>query len=262
MIKTILLRITAASTLLITAACASTNPNTPAEVYDPLENVNRATHSFNQGVDKALVRPFTAGYRAVVPEAPRQGIANAMRNLREPWTFVNDILQLKFLRAGKTLGRFVVNTTFGVGGLFKASDSMGIEYHSEDLGQTLAVWGVGDTPYIVLPFLGPSNGRDAIGFGAYVFADPVTIGISKLNEKGMNLARTGVDALTLRERNFDTINGALDDPDSYELMRSAYRQYRRYEIFDGNPPEEDSDIFDDLEDDEFEEGLPQEDQNK
>lgn len=239
----------AATAFLLTAACASTNQNNPEEIHDPLEGLNRATHSFNQGVDKVIIRPFTAGYRAVLPEPPRQGIANAMRNLREPWTFVNDLLQLKFLRAGKTLTRFVVNSTFGVGGLLKASDSLGIEHHSEDLGQTFAVWGVGESPFVVLPFLGPSNGWDTLGFGAYVFADPVTIGISKLNEKGMNLGRTAVDALTLRERNFETINSTLDDPDSYELMRSAYRQHRRYEIFDGNPPAIDGDIFDELEDD-------------
>lgn len=257
MLKNIILRSITASTLLLTAACASTSNNTDPETYDPLEGMNRATHSFNQGVDKVLIRPFTAGYRAVVPEAPRQGLANAMRNLREPWTFVNDILQFKFLRAGKTLGRFVVNSTIGVGGLFKASDSMGIEHHSEDLGQTLAVWGIGDAPYLVLPFIGPSNGRDAIGFATYVFADPVTIGIGKLDEKGMNLARTGLDALTLRERNYEAFNSVLDDPDSYELMRSAYRQRRIFEIYDGNPPEEDSDIFDDLEEDD----LAEEDSN-
>lgn len=250
MSKIPLKKVLSAAALLLTAACASTNQNNPEETHDPFEGVNRATHSFNQGIDKVLIRPFTAGYRAVLPEAPRQGISNAMRNLREPWTFVNDILQFKFLRAGKTLGRFVINSTFGVGGLIKASDSMGIEHHSEDLGQTLAVWGVGETPFIVLPLLGPSNGRDTIGFAAYVFADPVTIGIGKLNEKGLNLARTGVDALTLRERNFETINSTLDDPDSYELMRSAYGQYRRYEIFDGNPPQIDNDIFDELEEDE------------
>ncbi len=249
MSKTQLMRSLAAASLLFTAACASTNQNNPEEIHDPLEGLNRATHSFNQGVDKVLIRPFTAGYRAVLPEAPRQGIANAMRNLREPWTFVNDILQFKFLRAGKTLGRFVINSTFGVGGLLKASDSMGIEHHSEDLGQTFAVWGIGESPFIVLPFLGPSNGSSTIGLGAYIFLDPVTLGINELEVKGLNLARTGVDALTLRERNFETINGTLDDPDSYELMRSAYRQYRRFEIFDGNPPQSDEDIFDDLEED-------------
>jgi len=250
MIKNIFMRSSIAFILLFTTACASTSQNnTENSTYDPLEPMNRMTHSFNQGVDKVLVRPFTKGYRAVLPEPPRQGIANAMRNLREPWTFVNDILQLQFLRAGKTLTRFVVNSTFGVGGLLKASDSLGIEHHSEDLGQTFAIWGIGDGPFIVLPFLGPSNGRDTIGFGAYIFADPVTIGIGQLNESGMNLARTGIDALTLRERNYQLVNDTLDDENGYELMRSSYRQNRRFEIFNGNPPAEDGDIFDALEDD-------------
>lgn len=242
----------AVALLLLTSACATTSQNGIDETHDPLEGLNRATYGFNKAVDKALYKPVTSAYIAVVPEVPRKGVSNVVRNLREPWTFVNDILQLKFKRAGRTLGRFVVNSAFGVGGLFQVSEKMNIPFHSEDLGQTFAVWGVTDTPYFIIPFVGPSSVADTVGFGTYVFADPVTIGISKLHVQGLNLTRTGIDALDARARGHDIINSVYDDPDGYELMRSSYRQFRNYEIHDGNPPEEDSDIFDDLEDDEDE----------
>ena len=238
-----------AALMLLTGACATTSQNSD-ETYDPWEGMNRATYKFNKAVDKAIYKPVTKVYKTVLPKTPRKGISNAMRNLRDPWVFVNDILQFKFKRAGTTLGRFIVNSTIGIGGLFKASDKMGIPYHSEDLGQTLATWGVGDGPYFIIPFIGPSNGRDTVGFVTYIFADPVYIGIAKLNEKGMNLTRTGIDALDARVRADQTLEDLYSDPDGYELMRSAYRQNRRYKIYDGDPPEEDEDLFDELEDEE------------
>ena len=252
-----ILRVLAPLCLLVTAACASTTQNGQDNFNDPYEGMNRATYNFNKAADQAVIGPFITGYQTIIPEVPRKGISNAMRNLREPWTFVNDILQFKFVRAGRTLGRFVVNSTLGVGGLFKASDKMVIEFHSEDLGQTLAVWGFDNTPYIVLPFVGPSNGADAIGFAAYIFADPVIFGINELEVSGLNLARTAVDAVDTRSSLDSTLRSLYEGDNGYELMRSAYRQNRRYEIYDGRPPEEDSDIFDALEDDEDIEGEPE-----
>lgn len=231
-------------------ACASTQNQSGGGTYDPWENMNRKTYAFNKAVDQNLYKPAVTGYKAIMPKPAEDGVSNAMRNLREPWTFVNDVLQFKFKRAGRTLGRFVVNSTFGLGGLFKASDDMGIPHHSEDLGQTLAVWGWNESPYFIIPFVGPSTATDFTGFATSFFADPVTIGIGELNVKGLNLARTGVDALDARVRLNDTVNSTYQDPDGYILMRSAYRQNRRYELFDGNPPAEDDDIFDDLEEEE------------
>jgi len=236
-----------ASLLLLTGACATTSQNN-GDANDPWEGMNRATYGFNKAIDKAIYRPITGAYLAVVPEIPRKGVSNAMRNLRDPWVFVNDILQFKFKRAGETLGRFIVNSTIGVGGLFKVSEKMGIPYHSEDLGQTLAVWGVGDGPYFMIPFVGPSNGRDTVGFVTYFFADPTYFAIKETDVKGLNLIRTGIDALDARADAHQTLENLYNDPEGYELMRSAYRQSRNYKIHDGNPPQEDSDIFDDLED--------------
>ncbi len=238
----------ASTFMLLTSACASTSPNAAYEIADPWENMNRSIYAFNKGVDKTLYKPVAGAYRAVVPKIPRKGVSNAMRNLREPWTFVNDILQLKFKRAGTTLSRFVVNTAFGVGGLFDVSKQMDIPFHSEDLGQTFASWGLGNGPYFIIPFVGPASTSDAIGFAAFVIADPVTLGISRTNVRGLNLTRTGVEALDLRALNHKVLNSLYDDPEGYELMRSSYRQSRRFELYDGNPPEEDGDIFDDLED--------------
>jgi phospholipid-binding lipoprotein MlaA len=241
----------AAAFLMLTAACATTGPTTDPD-YDPWESMNRSTYAFNKGVDKALYKPVSSAYIAVVPEQPRKGVSNAMRNLREPWTFVNDILQLKFKRAFRTLGRLTINSTLGIGGLFKVSDDMGIPHHSEDLGQTFAVWGIDDSPYLIIPFIGPSTAVDAVGFGAYIVADPVTLGIREVTDNYWNWVRTGMDALDARARNHGIINDIYDDPDGYEVMRSSYRQLRNYEIHDGNPPSEDGDIFDDLEDEEDE----------
>ncbi|TNE62657.1 MAG: VacJ family lipoprotein [Alphaproteobacteria bacterium] len=236
-----------AGLMLLTAACASTSGTKMGEINDPLEGMNRATFEFNRVVDRALIRPISATYIAVVPEAPRQGVSNIMRNLREPWVFVNDILQFKFKRAGETLGRFIVNSTVGLAGLFKASDKMGIPYHREDFGQTLAVWGVGDGPYLVLPFIGPSTGRDAVGFAGDVFGDPVTIGIDQMDEKGANLTRTSIEVLDARARAHALIDQLYKEDDPYVVARSVYYQNRRFEIYDGNPPSVDDDLFDELE---------------
>jgi len=240
-----------ASLILLLGACASTNKGDIDEFNDPWESMNRATYGFNKAVDQAVFRPVVSAYKTVIPKHPRKEISNLMRNLREPWVLVNDLLQFKFKRAGITLGRFVVNTTVGVGGLFNPSDDIGIPYHSEDFGQTLATWGVGEGPYIVLPFFGPSNGRDTVGLGTFFFADPTFIAIGKANVSGLNLTRTGVDALDIRTRLDSVVNGTFEDPDGYELMRSAYRQSRKFEIYDGNPPAEDDDLFDDFDDDDY-----------
>ncbi|SDE20046.1 MlaA family lipoprotein [Kordiimonas lacus] len=238
--------------LLLTAACASTSQNGPsASANDPLEPMNRAVFAFNKATDRAVLKPLSSAYIAVVPEEPRKGVSNVMRNLREPWVFVNDILQLKFGRAGKTLGRFVVNSTIGIGGLFKVSDRMGVEYHSEDFGQTLATWGVGDGPYIVLPFLGPSNLRDTVGTTAYFFYDPTTTALNKKGELfDLALLRTGIDAFDARVRYHEAIDELYKEDDPYVVARSLYHQTRRYEIHDGDPPpdEDEVDFFDDLED--------------
>ncbi|WP_262690238.1 MlaA family lipoprotein [Kordiimonas aestuarii] len=241
----------AAAALLMTTACASTHPGTASGAHDPLEPMNRAVFEFNRVTDRVLLKPVSAAYIAVVPEAPRQGVSNVMRNLREPWVFLNDLLQFKFDRAGATLGRFILNSTVGIAGLFKVSDDVGIPYHSEDFGQTLATWGIGDGPYLVLPFVGPSNGRDAIGFAANVYGDPVTLTLQEIDDSkkffDLSLTRTAIEAFDARVRFHNEIDELYKEDDPYVVARSVYWQRRRYEIYDGAPPEPEEDLFDQLE---------------
>lgn len=239
----------AASVIFMTAACATSNAALAPDERDPYEGLNRKIYEFNKSFDRQILRPISAGYRFVMPKPARDGVSNAMRNLREPWVFINDILQLKFKRAATTLARFTLNTTVGAAGLFKVSDGMGIPYHSEDLGQTFAVWGYDDAPYFVVPFIGPSTSRDFVGFAGYFFLDPVTIALSNEGEGDIALLRTGVDALDARVRLHDSIDELYKEDDPYLIMRSLYFQSREYEIYDGEPPadEEEEAFFDELE---------------
>lgn len=244
-----------AALLLTTAACGSKSANLNPDVNDPYEEMNRKIFAFNQSFDRQILQPISSAYKFVMPDPLEDGVSNAMRNLREPWVFVNDILQLKFGRALTTLTRFTLNTTVGAAGLFKVSDGMGIPYHSEDLGQTLAVWGVGDGAYWVVPFLGPSNGRDFVGFAGNFFLDPVTLTLVAEDERTLSYIRTGVDILDARVRAHEALDQLYAEDDPYVVFRSLYLQNRRFEIHDGNPPadEAEEDFFDELEE-EYDDG--------
>ena len=157
-------------------ACTTTHvgENRLAE-RDPLEGLNRGVWAFNRGADKVVVKPVTTVYRAVIPRPGRDGVRNFFSNVGEPFSFINNILQGKFDRAVRNLGRFLVNTTAGVGGLFDVASRAKIKPAPEDFGQTLAAWGANGGPYLMLPLLGPSTLRDGIGTGVAQFADPYNI---------------------------------------------------------------------------------------
>ncbi len=250
MISTKFLRTCLAATLLIaTTACASGSANIDTDTRDPYEGLNRKIFAFNKTFDRNILRPISSAYKFVMPDPLEDGISNAMRNLREPWVFINDILQLKLKRALTTLTRFTLNSTVGAAGLFKVSDGMDIPYHSEDLGQTFAVWGIKESPYFIIPFVGPSTNRDFVGFAGYFFLDPVTITLNNEGQSDLSLIRTGVDALDTRVRLHDSLDDLYKEDDPYVVMRSLYLQNRRFEIYDGDPPadEAEEDFFDDLE---------------
>ncbi|WP_374763337.1 MlaA family lipoprotein [Yunchengibacter salinarum] len=235
---------------LLTACAGGTEPKNASGIHDPYEDMNRAVFAFNKVVDRNLLDPVVTGYNTVVPEPARDGVSNAMRNLREPWTFLNDLLQGNFGRAGTALGRFVINTTLGIGGLFRVSDEMGIKYHNEDLGQTLAVWGVDRGPYLVLPLLGPSSVRDGAGTVTSFWADPVSIAADRANEKGLQLGLVLTNGLSLRADNDGLIDSLYQEDDPYIFMRSTYRQNREFQIRNGKRAKEPSEadaIFDALE---------------
>jgi len=200
---------------------------------DPIEPFNRAMYDVHQAIDTAVLRPVAVAYRAVVPPPVRTGVSNLLSNLRSPVILANDALQGETQRFGETLGRFLINSTIGIGGLIDVARDMGIPPHTEDFGQTFAVAGIGEGPFLFIPILGPSNPRDLVGFGLGIAADPLTW-LTFGNADAMdifNLARTGATVVSTRESLLD----ALDDVqrtslDPYATLRSAYRQQRAREI--------------------------------
>ncbi len=240
------------------SACATKPPASDVEavrayeeINDPLEPWNRAMLQLDQGLDTVLFNPFIAVYETIVPEPGRQGVTNVIRNFRSPITLANDLLQGEGRRAGITTGRFVVNSTIGVLGLFDVATRMGLPYHSEDLGQTLAVWGVGEGPYLYVPILGPSGTRDLTGYVADAFSsDPMAwVGYAD-NPFWWQVAYFYGIAFDAKYR----AGPVLDDLkassiDYYAALRAAYRQNRGRAIRNGAPaPLPDLDEFDDFDD--------------
>ncbi len=223
------------ATLALLAGCATTPGNDRLAERDPLQPVNRAIWGFNQGVDKVLLKPASGIYRTVTPRPARRGLSRILANLSEPWSFVNNMLQGKPDRAFNNLGRFVVNTTIGVGGLADHATRMGIKDSPEDFGQTLARWGVNGGPYLVLPILGPSTLRDGVGSAIAQYGDPYRV---CLRECGLTntqqWAANGLEILSIRSDLTDSgADGLLDSSlDSYATAKSAYLQRRRAAILD------------------------------
>ena len=187
----------------------------------------------NLQLDDKILVPVAKGYRAVLPQPIRNGIRNFLRNLREPYTMLNDLLQGKFMEAGQDFGRFLINTTLGFFGLNDVATYMGIERRNEDFGQTLAVWGFPSGPHLVLPLYGPSNIRDGIGL-IPDFAYSEEIGLrDSTAQLGLNIMRI-VDT---RTRLLGSEELLEFQPDAYLFIRETYRQRRELEINDGELPE-------------------------
>ena len=220
-------------------ACASI-PEDQRDPRDPLEPYNRAMHQFNTDFDNAFLKPIAKGYKAVVPAPLNQGITNFFNNIRDIDLAINNFLQFKMSRFGSDLGRLVVNTTVGVGGLFDVATNLGLPSYKEDFGQTFGYWGGVDSPYLVLPILGPSTLRDTIGLPGDFAANPF-FHIWDANTSanwgliGLNTIDTRADLLPAS----DVVETAATDP--YAFVRDAYLQKRRNLIFDSNPPAEPED---------------------
>ena len=216
------------------SACATAN-NSPDGVYDPIEPVNREIFAFNDAVDEAVLEPTAEIYRDVMPEAIRNGISNILRNLRTPIIVGNQILQGDLEGAGNALVRFVTNTLGGIGGFLDPAGENGFEFEDEDFGQTLAVWGIGDGPYLVLPLLGPSNLRDTVGFVVDSIADP--IGIMADNQHvgaEYTISDSSAGALTARTEALEPIREIkASSVDYYASLRNLYNQRRNSLINDG-----------------------------
>ena len=194
---------------------------------DPIEDANRAIFAFNEVIDNVVINPVVKGYRAVVPSPARQGVRNFLRNLKTPVRFANQLLQGDMDGAGNELFRGVVNTFVGLGGIFDVAGAEGHKYEPEDFGQTLAVWGVGHGPYVVVPVLGPSSVRDYAGYTVDAIADPLRWYLYNIDEEGIYFAKAGADYLDLRESLMDVLNDLEKSSiDYYAAVRSTYFQNR------------------------------------
>jgi phospholipid-binding lipoprotein MlaA len=236
-------------------AANSSEPNTEDATHnhDPFESANRKVFKFNKALDTAILKPVAKGYRKVVPRPVRTGVRNVFSNLGEVLTITNDVLQGKTGHAVEDLTRFVFNSTFGILGIFDVASHMGLEKRNEDFGQTLGVWGVKPGPYLVLPFLGPSNGRDLVGTGVGFYAGNnattyhdgekvyVLQPISNLNPDSHRIGTYALQVVDTRESLLD-LEKTLDTLaiDEYATVRDAYLQNRRFKVYDGNPPEDPS----------------------
>jgi phospholipid-binding lipoprotein MlaA len=212
--------------------CAASNQD-PDDVNDPLESYNRVMFDINRTIDGVLLKPVAEFYVLIMPTWVQERVSNVLDNLGEPLNFANNLLQGKFERAGITVTRFALNSTLGVIGIFEVADEFGLERKPEDFGQTLASWGVGEGPFLMLPLLGPSNPRDAVGFAVDWVIDPMNYVLTDDARLGRTISR-GIEQ---RSANLDNLE-ALEKTsiDFYAAMRELYRQFRANAIRDGALP--------------------------
>ena len=233
--------------ILLMANCASPPKNDPEalaefeKLNDPIELTNRGIFSFNQFLDKIVIKPATGIYRTITPVVLREAIHSFLQNLRTPVILTNDLLQGEGKRAGNTIARFFINSTVGLLGFMDPAANMGFKRHDEDFGQTLAVWGVGEGPFLMLPLFGASNPRDLIGKVADFFIDPINIWASNSGNDEVTIVRTLVTGIDTRDQFWDALEDIEKNSiDPYASIRSLYRQRRNDHIRNGaegtNPP--------------------------
>ena len=205
-------------------------------VNDPLESMNRAIFEFNEGLQDVLLRPIAKFYNANVNLTVRQGISNFLDNLSSPVIFANDLLQGEFERALTTFGRAFINTTIGIVGFADVASELGTERHDEDFGQTLAVYGMGEGFYLVLPIFGPSSPRDAIGkLVIDPYLDPLGLWLGNTDRQNIEYTLAGADGLDEYAGIVDELNQVKKTSvDYYAAVRSLYRQKRKTEINNGS----------------------------
>jgi len=212
--------------------------------HDPLEPLNRSLYAINDAVDRVTLKPIARGYKAVVPEFARRGVTNFSRNLFTPRSAVNNFLQGKPGPGFSELGRFIINTTLGIGGLIDIATAQGMPVYDEDFGQTLAVWGIPEGPYLFIPILGPNTLLDAASIPIDIASDPLYhYDNSSVRDKVyvlrvIDLRMCLLTAETLLE----------DSKDPYLTLRESYLQNRRFQVYDGSPPstDEEEDLFEEF----------------
>lgn len=224
------------SLLTLTSCASHQDPSLTGGIADPFEGMNRAVFAFNEGADAIILKPIAEGYRFVIPKPARTGVRNALRNLKSPVTFGNEVLQGDIDGAAKVLTRAAINSLIGVGGLFDVAGYEGIEYEEEDFGQTLGVWGIGHGPFMIAPIMGPGSFRDFSGRVVDTVMDPLYWWLSNTDQEEWLYARMGVQAVSTREELLDVLSelkmGAID---YYATIRSVYVQNRAALVADRDP---------------------------
>ena len=224
--------VVAVAVALALSGCGGPTPAQKAsgEPFDPYESTNRAMHSFNLAIDKTLFGPASKGYSSIVPEPIMDSVGYVANNLSMPSSVVNSLLQGKPGQAGTGLLRFVINTTIGFAGLADPATEFGIPQAETDFGETLAVWGVGEGAYLVLPFIGPSTARDSVGVFADIFTNPITFSPTRPLQNSGVIANI-FSSMGSRGRYSGTVDSVLyDSADSYAQTRMIYLQNRRFEL--------------------------------
>ena len=229
--------------VLLSSGCATLDG--PPNPDDPFESYNRSMFAFNETVDKYAFKPAAQGYQFIMPNFASKGVSNFFSNVDDIVVFLNQLLQFKFAEAAATSARFVFNTTFGLLGLIDVASDMDLPKHSEDFGQTLAYWGVGSGPYIVMPLIGPLTIRDTAGLAVdWTYFDP----IFKRQTLRQSLVTLTIKYIDIRAGLLKASN-ILDEtvPDKYAFVRDAYLSRREFLIYDGNPPDDfnEDELFDD-----------------
>jgi phospholipid-binding lipoprotein MlaA len=202
---------------------------------DPFEPMNRTMYQVHDAVDTAVIKPVAQAYIDVVPQVIRTGFSNVFNNIDDLFSAVNGLLQGKLDKFGDDLGRVVLNTGFGLGGIFDLASMIGIERGNEDFGQTFAVWGFPQGPYLFVPFFGPTTVRDGTGVIVRVALGPV----GYIPDVPLRNSIYGVAYVDLRAQALET-SAVIDTAalDRYLFIRNAYLQRRRYLVYDGKPPPE------------------------
>lgn len=226
-------------TLVLAALVSACATNTPKGPNDPWEKQNRKFYNFNDSLDRKFFTPVAKGYVAITPKPVRASVTNVFENVGYLNVIANDLLQGKLTNFAADSGRFIVNSSIGLGGIFDPATSLGLPAHDEDFGQTLGKWGAGEGRYLVLPLMGPNSFRDLPDIATSMALNPltyisavVTVPLGVLNL--INMRANLLEATNIRDQ------AALDP---YTFVREAYRQMREFKIYDGNPPSESIDDY-------------------
>ena len=243
--------------LLLLYGCATLPPGTSRTPRDPWERMNRTTYKVNDALDRAILKPVAKGYHRAVPQFAQTGVSNFLTNLAYPKVMVNDLLQGEFKAFGNDTARLLLNSTLGIGGLFDPATAAGLDRNDRDFGQTFGKWGMKSGPYLVLPFLGPSDVRDSLGLVPEYFADPRSLLIKNPWWKwplwALDVIDRRVELLPLDPQ----VESAYDP---YALVRNVYLQRRDFKVGGGaaTPQEDDAEqkLFDEASKDTDTPGTP------